>query len=65
MKKRYILLLLFCLTLVGVSAQTLEEARAFYNQGQIRESQTDFPETSLKTLNRQMEIITYGTAYVA
>ena len=34
MKKRYILLLLFCLVLVGASAQTLEQAKAFYNKGQ-------------------------------
>ena len=42
MKKRYILLLLFCLTLVGVSAQTLEEARAFYNQGQYEKAKPIF-----------------------
>ena len=42
MKKRYILLLLFCLTLVGVSAQTLEEARAFYHQGQYEKAKPIF-----------------------
>lgn len=42
MKKRYILFLLFCLTLVGASAQTLEEARAFYNQGQYEKAKPIF-----------------------
>lgn len=42
MKKRYILLLLFCLVLVGASAQTLEQAKAFYNKGQYEKAKPVF-----------------------
>jgi len=42
MKKRYILLLLFCLVLIGASAQTLEQAKAFYNKGQYEKAKPVF-----------------------
>ena len=42
MKKRYILLLLFSLVLVGASAQTLEQAKAFYNKGQYEKAKPVF-----------------------
>lgn len=42
MKKRYILLLLFCFILVGASAQTLEQAKAFYNKGQYEQAKPIF-----------------------
>lgn len=42
MKKRYILFLLFCSILTGVSAQTLEQAKAFYNKGQYEQAKPIF-----------------------
>ncbi len=42
MKKRYILLLLFCFVLAGASAQTLEQAKAFYNKGQYEQAKPIF-----------------------
>lgn len=42
MKKRYILLLLFCFVFVGVSAQTLEQAKAFYKKGQYEKAKPVF-----------------------
>lgn len=42
MKKRYILLLLLCLIYVGASAQTLEQAKAFYNKGQYEKAKPVF-----------------------
>ena len=63
MKKRYILLLLFCLVLVGASAQTLEQAKAFYKRGSTRKP-NPFSKNS-SGHNRQTEIIIYGTVYAA
>lgn len=42
MKKRYILLLILSLIYVGVSAQTLEQAKAFYNKGQYEKAKPVF-----------------------
>lgn len=53
MKKRYILLLLFSLVLVGASAQTLEQAKAFLQQGAVRESQTRFQEIRQDTTGKR------------
>lgn len=42
MKKRYILLLIFSLVLVGASAQTLEQAKAYYNKGEYEKAKPVF-----------------------
>lgn len=42
MKKRYISFLLFCLVLAGASAQTLEQAKAFYKKGQYEKAKPVF-----------------------
>lgn len=42
MKKRYILLLILSLIYVGASAQTLEQAKAFYNKGQYEKAKPVF-----------------------
>lgn len=53
MKKRYILLLLFCLVLVGASAQTLEQAKAFYNKGQYEKAKPVFKKIRQDTTGKR------------